>query len=270
MIKQIFSDMDGTLLDNAGNISDTNVKAIKKANLPFTLVSARAPMEMTDVMDKLALTAPQIGFNGGLIFERKNGKLHVIKESPIDLATAKDVYNSIRQHFPDVSLSWYTIDGWYSEKIDAGIEHEIDYTDLKPNIVNKDVYFNDPKNKVFKFMMIIFEPAVMKDVKKYLEDQNFPGISIQQSSDTYLEITSASAQKSQGIQLIIDNEKLQRSEMAAFGDGHNDLPMLKMVAHPIVMKNALPEVLEVAEFVTRSNVDDGVAYGIEKYLNRIS
>lgn len=44
MIKRIFSDMDGTLLDNTGAVSEENVSLIKSAGIPMTLVSARAPM----------------------------------------------------------------------------------------------------------------------------------------------------------------------------------------------------------------------------------
>lgn len=46
MIKRIFSDMDGTLLDAKGDVSERNAQLIKSAAIPITLVSARAPMEM--------------------------------------------------------------------------------------------------------------------------------------------------------------------------------------------------------------------------------
>ena len=53
MIKRIFSDMDGTLLDNTGAVSEENVSLIKSAGIPMTLVSARAPMEMMAAIKKL-------------------------------------------------------------------------------------------------------------------------------------------------------------------------------------------------------------------------
>ena len=54
-IKRIFCDMDGTLLNSQGRLTDSNAKLISQANLPFTLVSARAPMEMKEAVDKLEL-----------------------------------------------------------------------------------------------------------------------------------------------------------------------------------------------------------------------
>ncbi len=266
MIKHLFSDMDGTILNDAGYITDENVRIIKNTNLPFTLVSARAPMEMEEVMDKLNLTAPQVGFNGGLIFERNNGQLKVLSEKPIDTNIAKNVFNIIQDKFKDVSLSWYTLNNWYSERVDAGIELEEKYTRRDPTIIDSAGFFERPQTKIFKLMMIIFDKKTMRDLKEYLLAQNFSGVSIQQSSDTYLEITSDQAIKSRGVQFIIDDEKLKPNEIIAFGDGHNDMPMLEMVDFPVVMSNALPDVLKIAKFVTKSNEEDGVGYALTNYL----
>nr|WP_235700489.1 HAD hydrolase family protein [Companilactobacillus nodensis] len=59
---------------------------------------------------------------------------------------------------------------------------------------------------------------------------------------------------------------LDKSEMAAFGDGHNDIPMLKMVDTAVIMANAMDEVKKYATHMTKSNVDDGVAYGIQNFI----
>ncbi|MGO3548553.1 MAG: HAD hydrolase family protein, partial [Paucilactobacillus nenjiangensis] len=64
MVKHIFSDMDGTLLNEAGALNERNVELIKQSQIPFTLVSARAHMEMEFAMTVLNLQGPQIDFNG--------------------------------------------------------------------------------------------------------------------------------------------------------------------------------------------------------------
>lgn len=74
-IKRIFSDMDGTLLNSEGRVSSLNSEAIRDAQIPLTLVSARAPMEMREAIEELQLTGPQVAFNGGLIYQLVEGKL---------------------------------------------------------------------------------------------------------------------------------------------------------------------------------------------------
>lgn len=64
----------------------------------------------------------------------------------------------------------------------------------------------------------------------------------------------------------MEQEHLTKIETAAFGDGHNDLPMLEMVGNPIVMDNAAPEIKTIAKYITKSNIEDGVGYGITHYL----
>lgn len=266
MIKHLFSDMDGTILDDAGVVSDSNANIIKATHLPLTLVSARAPIEMLAAMDKLDLTAPQIAFNGGLIFKHNSNKIEILKDDTINSNTTESIVDHVRTEFPDVSISWYTLNGWFSEKIDDGIKLEQGYTDLLPQVTARADFFANNKEPLFKIMLIIFDKGVMSAIKKSLMNQNYPGVAIQQSSDTYLEITSKNAVKSAGMQFIIDQENLKPSEMMAFGDGHNDLPMMQLVEHRVVMKNALPEVLKVATYVTKTNQEDGVGYALQHYL----
>lgn len=91
-------------------------------------------------------------------------------------------------------------------------------------------------------------------------------VSIKQTGLNYLEITNVKAKKSRGIKYIQDLENISKDEMAAFGDGHNDLPMFASVGTPIVMENALDEIKAYGKFITQTNDENGVAFGIEKYL----
>lgn len=75
MINYLFSDLDGTLLNSQGTVSPQTVQAVRKSGLPMTLVSARAPIEMRGAIQALWLTGPQIGFNGGLIFEYRQNQV---------------------------------------------------------------------------------------------------------------------------------------------------------------------------------------------------
>lgn len=265
MIKHIFSDMDGTLLNSEGSVSDVNVSAIKNSKIPFTLVSARAPMEMSAAIDKLNLTDPQIGFNGGLIYKKTNSGFKVLDDKPLNMTSFRKLIKVIQNKFPDVSCSCYGLNAWYTERIDEGINYESKLTGQKATLIDFDDLVD---TKLYKIMMITFDLNLMEQLNQMLLNLKITNVSIKRSGDNYLEITSDLAQKSKGIKYIQDSENLIKKEMAAFGDGHNDLPMLTNVGVPIVMANAPLEIQQYGEYITKSNDDNGVAYGIESFLEK--
>ena len=78
MIKHLFSDMDGTVLNSNGQMSEFTIKTIKESGLPFTLVSARSPQKMEEIINNLGIDGIHVAFNGGLIFEKNNKKKYNI------------------------------------------------------------------------------------------------------------------------------------------------------------------------------------------------
>lgn len=258
--------MDGTLLQSNCRISETNVNVIKESDIPFTLVSARSPMEMTDVIDKLELTEPQIAFNGGLIFQKIENDLKIIKEDAIENASVKKILAEVKDSFPKVSCSFYDLDKWYVEKIDRGVKYEAELGGQTPNLTNFVSLLKQESTKIYKIMLICFDKDEMKTLVERMEQLNKGDMSVNQSSAEYLEITSPLAQKSRGIRYIQKLENLEKLEMAAFGDGYNDLSMFETVGTPIVMDNALPGVKDYGKHITKDNNHDGVAFGIKEYL----
>lgn len=266
MIKHIFSDMDNTLLNEIGVVSEGNIHAIKDSKIPFTLVSARAPMEMKDTIEKLNLTSAQIAFNGGLIFKPVNDSIEKISEHYLPLEAVKEIVKQIKSNFPDVSISTYDTDNWYSEKIDFGIEYESKITSIDPTIVNFDELFQKNTDNFFKVMLITPTSEEVVTLHEFINNLPIDNITVQQSGNNYLEVTNNAAQKSHGIKYVQNLNNLNKSELAAFGDGHNDIPMLKMVEKPIIMENAADEVKQYSNLITKSNTEDGVAFGIKKFI----
>ena len=265
-IKWIFTDMDGTLLNSQGRLTPSNATAICKANIPITLVSARAPMEMAEAVNILGLTGPQVAFNGGLIYQIKDGVIQPLHTDIIKKETAQTLLAKVRQHFSHISLSYYDLNHWYCDKIDKGIRFEYELTKQAPTLINDQATFLQAQDNTFKIMMICFEEESMRELEKYLQSLALPDISIQRSGKFYLEITSKNAKKSKGISYIFKKERLDKFDTAAFGDGHNDIPMLEMVGYPIVMGNAFDDLKRLAYKITKSNDQDGVGYGIHKFL----
>lgn len=268
-IRQIFSDMDGTLLNSAGDVSPENARIIRETGIPFTLVSARSPMEMHEAIDQLQLTGPQIGYNGGLIFKKGQHDWEVIEKNLMAFNTAQTLVARLQNEFADLSISIYDLNHWYTDKIDAAIEYEAKITKTEPDLLDFATYLAAPK-EIFKIMLITFNEERMRDLVNFLNELALPGIAYAQSGKTYLEVTNEAAVKSKGIHYIMTRENLAVHETAAFGDGHNDLPMLQMVGHALVMANALPEIKAVADRIVPSNDENGVGFGIQHYLTELN
>ncbi len=266
MINYLFSDLDGTLLNPAGQVSAANVQAIQASQLPVTLVSARAPIEMLGAINALHLTGPQIAFNGGLIFDYQDGQIAPLQMAPLEHNRAAMLLTLIQTKFPGVSLSCYTQDHWYTEKVDRGVLVESELTGQAATVTRYQDLFEDDANSIFKIMIMTLDHDLMQRLATTLKQLDYPDISVKLSGQTYLEITSKDAQKSRGIAFIMDYNHLKRAETAAFGDGENDLPMLKAVGTPVVMGNADPSIQAVAAVVTKTNAEDGVAYALTHLL----
>lgn len=236
-IKHIFSDLDGTLLDDQGKISKKTQEVIENSNLPFSLVSARAPQAMESLINQLNLKSSQVAFNGGLIF----AKNEVIKANPMVHASAQELIKTIKK--------------------------EMQFTPQVPKLVDLETLITErPRLEIFKILLITPNESKLEEIKKHLEKLNFPDIIIQKTWETYLEITHLEAQKAKAVQFIAQREQLEQSELAAFGDNENDLSMLKAVGLPIVMANASDDLKKIGKVITKSNTEDGVAYGIQKYI----
>ena len=72
--------------------------------------------------------------------------------------------------------------------------------------------------------------------------------------------------KSAGLQRLMDVLHIGREELLACGDAHNDLPMMELAGLSVAMENAYDNVKAAADYITRSNNDDGVAYAIQKFV----
>ena len=90
--------------------------------------------------------------------------------------------------------------------------------------------------------------------------------SVYRSEPFFLEILPKGIDKAQSLERLLKRLGLTREQMIACGDGYNDLSMIKYAGLGVAMENAVLPVRQAADFVTKSNNDDGVAYVIEKFI----
>ena len=121
------------------------------------------------------------------------------------------------------------------------------------------------KFPVPKFLMLedwdylgLVEPKVKAALGK-----NF---SVYRSEPFFLESLPKGIDKAQSLERLLEILGLKREEMIACGDGYNDLSMIQFAGLGVAMENGVLPVRQAADFVTRSNNDDGVAYVVEKFM----
>lgn len=121
----------------------------------------------------------------------------------------------------------------------------------------------DPATQFLKVMMIdepeILDKAISRipaEVKKY---------TVLKSAPYFLEILDKRVNKGTGVKSLADALGIKAEEVMAIGDQENDIAMIEYAGVGVAMDNAIGSVKEIANFVTKSNLEDGVAYAIEKF-----
>ena len=102
--------------------------------------------------------------------------------------------------------------------------------------------------------------------------EKFPMLKVEIMQDSFgevkwLEIFQKGIEKYKGIKEVAKLEGISNEDIIAFGDGLNDVEMLKKCGIGVAMKNALPEVKEQANYITsRTNSENGVVEFLKEYL----
>ena len=86
------------------------------------------------------------------------------------------------------------------------------------------------------------------------------------SAPFFVELVPKGIDKAQSLERLLEHLGLDATNLIAFGDGYNDMSMIKYANIGVAMSNAAPELRAIADYVTRSNDEDGVGVFLEKYI----
>lgn len=265
--KIIFSDIDGTLLNNERQVSDYTVAQISKLKIPFVLVSARMPKQMYYIQERLGLLgSPLIAYNGALVMH-DNEILHSV-EMPLSVVQKIIDYN-LNFAENQLHISLYHCNEWYAPAYDFWAKREENNTQTSPEILSTEKVlekWQNEKKGVHKIMLMgdfqYIEPAF-----KFLNEHFGNQLHIYRAKDTYIEIAAIEISKLTGIKkLLSEKYPYSLSEAMAFGDNYNDIEMLENVGQGIAVENAHPEVKAVCKAVTKHHKEDGVALYISENI----
>lgn len=115
-------------------------------------------------------------------------------------------------------------------------------------------------------LLLTGHPDDMLRAEQELSAQLAGEMEVYRSAPFFVELVAKGIDKAQSLQRLLAHLQLSPADLWAFGDGYNDLSMLRLAACGVAMANAAPEVRAEANFVTLSNDEDGVGKFLEQHL----
>lgn len=256
----IITDMDGTLLDDDKNINKEFHKvytALREKGIKFVVASGRHYSEMHKYFKPKYDDMIYIAENGGqIIYEDKE-----IFSSSMDLDYVfKIAEDAIRIEGVDIILS--------------GEENIYLY-----NFRNKPV--KDLRDFYFKFKVLdnpsdlkenIYKVSVYNEngsdflAHKEIYDNWEDKLHVTSSAFVWTDIQNKGVNKGVAVNILKDRFEIKDDEIMVFGDYNNDIEMLKLAHHSYAMENASEEIKGIANFMAKSNNDNGVLEAIKNIV----
>ena len=266
MYKLVALDMDGTLLNSQGAISPRNKQAILAAIAQGTrvvLASGRPLEGMNWALEELGMIGNDdyvACYNGSLVYQVADKKL--LRSQMVTGADAKSLAslaNKLGVYVHAFSLK----DGLITPKHNYYTDHEAKINDL--TITEVDFSTLNDDEEILKVMMID-EPEKLSAAIAQLPAEIYQQYNILQSAPFFLEFLHTDSHKGIGVKAIADQFGIHADEVICMGDAGNDKQMLEYAGLGVAMDNASDDIKAIANHITASHDDDGVALVIEAFI----
>ena len=119
-----------------------------------------------------------------------------------------------------------------------------------------------PVNKI----LIPGEHDILVEIQQKLQDQFRSLLNIYFSEPFFLEIMPQNIDKAYSLQKLLNSLGLTADSMICCGDGYNDISMIEYAGLGVAMKNAQPIVKDTADYITKSNDEDGILHVINTFM----
>lgn len=260
--KIIFSDIDGTFLQDDHTVSTRNAEAVRAllaSGIPFVLVSARMPEAIYPITQSIGVTIPIISYSGALALTAEGETLEDVR---VDAGAAGMVLSALEDRYPELTVNYYAGRRWYvRDEDDPRVRHEEDITHAKSERGNFDMLLSI--NTLPSKILLMGEPAVCERAESDLAAA-YPMLHVVRSAPNLVEIMEASVSKESGIRAMLGHYGLTADDALSFGDNYNDLEMLRFTKTSVAMANAPEDIKKAATDVTKSNAEDGIWWWLKE------
>lgn len=262
-------DLDGTLTNSQKEVTKPTLDAlidIQKHGKKVVLASGRPTYGILPLARQLCLAdygGYILSFNGAKMTDCRTGQTIFNKTLPPDsLAPAYKLAN--RYASEGVDLLTYTdtdIISGISPNRYTNLEARINHMPVIPHSDFLD-YVDFPVNK----LLATGEPDVIDALRKDALAHFRSYLNIYCSDPFFLEIVPREIDKAHSLLRLLNSIGLTSNEMICCGDGYNDITMIERAGLGVAMANAQPIVLKCADYITKSNDENGVLHVINEFM----
>ena len=279
-IKVIIMDVDGTLTNSKKVITEKTKDALIKAQKTgaiLILASGRPTSGLIDLAKELKMDENHgllVSFNGSKVIDCQTNEVLFNETMSIEQGRA------VLEHMKKFDVKPMIDKGDYMYVNDV-FNNEINYKGALFNIIQYEArggkfklcetddlatFADYPLNKI----LTAGEPEYLKAYYKEMMEPFKDTLSCMFTADFYFEFTAKGIDKAKALDTVLIPMGYKKEEMIAFGDGHNDSSMVKYAGIGVAMANAVNDLKAIADEVTLSNEEDGIAYTLSKYIKDIN
>jgi Cof subfamily protein (haloacid dehalogenase superfamily) len=258
----VATDLDGTLVRQDRSLSPRTAGVLARVAARGTvvvLVTGRPVRWLSQVYDQLDGPLPAVCANGAVVYDPDTDR--IVRADPLAPELLAEVTRRLRAEVPGATFAVEVADG-------RELRHDAEWP----------VFWDagDPTIRVLATPEEVAEvPAVKLLVRAGKRDPDafvrvvaaaLGGLAeaTHSSYSGLVEISAAGVTKAAGLAWFCEQRGIEPAEVVAFGDMPNDVPMLTWAGRAVAVANAHPAVREIADDVTLSNDEDGVAAYLEK------
>lgn len=263
--RAIALDLDGTLTNHDKEVTPITRQALMKAQKDgahIILASGRPTYGIAPIADHLEIDKYDgyvLSYNGGKIVKWQTKEEIYSNHLPNDVIPILYNYAKEKSH----ALLGYSGKEIITEMPDDKYVKEESRIN-KMQIRKVDNLMESLEPNPTKLLMT-GDPSLMIKAEEELSELVGNKMDVFRSAPFFIELVPKGIDKAQSLNRLLGLIGLTSNDMIAFGDGYNDLSMLKLAGIGVAMANAVPEVRAEADFITKSNEEDGVAFAIQKF-----
>lgn len=264
MIKLIASDLDDTLLDEKWELSPGNIKTIRTAveqGIKFTLATGRMAVSTRRYARELGLDIPVITYHGALIEQALSGEVLYRKVVPVELAA--EITDKLLSR--GIHTQIFLKDRVFTQKMN-------DYSHFYGKMAGVKVEEGDilkileKEPEGLEKILLIAEEERLKKTAEELKDEYGDRLHFTSSKPYFFDMIEKSVNKGMALKALSEMMGIKSQEVMAVGDSLNDIEMLEYAGLGVAVDNAREEVKKVADYITASNKDEGVARAIQRFV----